>query len=312
MAMSVGIIAYGCAFPRGEVRREGRTFRVAAHDEDAITLALAAIDDAGPIPDPQAILFASLSLPYSQRVQGGLIAESLGIGPGVLLSEHTTSARAGTEALSIGIRLASEGPVLVVASEAPPAEELRSGSWPAAGAAAIVLGPIESGTEATIAVLSATTGHDVAERPGLDFRLRGAEAVEDLGVADYARAGFLAAAGAAVRHGPEGDWDTVVVEHPDDRLADRLCRDLGLPDKRWRGSAIPGREHLGAAAPILQLVDALDQCQPGQRILVVGYGGGSAADAIGMTVATASSRARLVRALGVARPIGILDLLGMG
>jgi hypothetical protein len=31
-----------------------------------------------------------------------------------------------------------------------------------------------------------------------------------------------------------------------------------------------------------------------------------------MTVATASSRARLVRALGVARPIGILDLLGMG
>ncbi len=88
--MSIGISAYGCALPSrrlpaAELRRGGgrapaglASLPVADVDEDALTLALEAVD-AVAVPDALTLLaLASTTLPYGLRVQSGLLLERLG------------------------------------------------------------------------------------------------------------------------------------------------------------------------------------------------------------------------------------------
>src|SRR5690554_4401250 len=86
-SMAIGIASYGCYFPAArlssaELRRVWaaapaglETKTVAALDEDALTLCIEAIAAAGSQPAEllSAIALGSTSLPYSQRVQAGLL-----------------------------------------------------------------------------------------------------------------------------------------------------------------------------------------------------------------------------------------------
>lgn len=227
--------------------------RRAAADEDALTMMLEAarrtlIGDER----PDRLALASLSLPYKRKVQAGLVAEALGLPKSTFCLECTTSARAATEAmraLGSGLILAHGG------SHAAGLLLAEEGS--AAGAEP--LGRI-------LAMQSA-----LAEYPGLDFVPAGEEAPRDVAVPGYAEAAYLDLVREAAR-GLEADW--LALNPPESRLGRRAAAALGF---REAAQAPAGA---GAAGPLLALAAAMASAQPGQRILLVSYGSGSAADAI--------------------------------
>lgn len=220
-----------------------------AADEDALTMMLAAARQAlPPGARPDRLALASMSLPYSRRVQAGLIAAALGLPAGTFCLECTTSARAATEAV----------------------RALGSGLVAAAGgalAAAVLLG--EGGGPATAAIEAAQSA--VAEYPGLEFTLAGEQGLRDVQVPDYAEAAYLdlvQAAAAGLKA------DLLALNPPQARLAGVAARALGYR------AAVTAPEGAGAAGPLLALFAALEQAQAGQAVLLVSYGAGSAADAL--------------------------------
>lgn len=71
--------------------------------------------------------------------------------------------------------------------------------------------------------------------------------------------------------------DLLALNPPAARLAPRAAAALGFP------RAFTAPEGAGAAGPLLALFDALEQAAPGQRVLLVSYGAGAAADALLVT-----------------------------
>ncbi|HUH06281.1 MAG TPA: hypothetical protein VML96_00605 [Egibacteraceae bacterium] len=293
----VAIASYACHFPQAAVTAEtlrtalgaaprGLTRkRVAGPDEDALTLALAAARDL-PLDDiPRGMALASMSLPYARRVQAGLLVDGLGLaGAGAFISEHTTSARAGTEALTLHAALTEGwgGRSVVVAAEAARGHagagaDARLG----AGAAALLLAP--SGGVASLL----GSEHYAAEDPGLAFSLAGEQARRDVEVPGYAAAAYQRAIGGAVDALlPALDADLarfrfVVLDVDDPRLIAKALGPAGLQDQQWRPVwPYPQTGELGAAGALVGLCVALDGAAAGDWILVLSYGGGSAADAI--------------------------------
>lgn len=224
----------------------------AAADEDALTMMLEAARRTlagGERPDRLAL--ASLSLPYSRRVQAGLIAEALGLPRTTFCVECTTSARAATEA----IRALGSGLVLA-----------HGGSH----AAGILLAERGGAGDAPLGRILAVQSA-LAEYPGLDFVPAGEEAPRDVKVPGYAEAAYLDLVREAAR-GLEADW--LALNPPEGRLGRRAAAALG-----FREAAQPP-SGAGAAGPLLALFAAMGAARPGDRILLVSYGAGSAADAI--------------------------------
>lgn len=125
------------------------------------------------------------------------------------------------------------------------------GDW----AAALLLG--DGPGEATVLAMQSALQED----PGLpgDY------------VPDYAEAAYLeilqrAAAGL--------EADLLALNPPQPRLARPAARALGF------SQAVTAPVGAGAAGPLIALRAALDQAAPGQRVLLVSYGAGSAADAL--------------------------------
>jgi hydroxymethylglutaryl-CoA synthase len=221
---------------------------VKAADEDALTMMLAAADRlALGAPRPDRLGLASTSLPYARRVQAGLIATALDLPAATFCLECTTSARAATEAiraLGTGLILAADG----------------------AYAAALLLGEAGPG----LGTIRAARGA-LAEYPGLAFTPAGATGLHDVAVPDYAEAAYLE----LVRAAAEGlRADRLALNPPTPRLGRIAARALGFAE------AVTAPPESGAAGPLLALHAALAGMAPGQTLLLVSYGAGSAADAL--------------------------------
>lgn len=266
-------------------------------DEDALTLALAASSSLAAGDVGQSITsvgIASTSLPYRRRVQGTLLIEALGLDPGVLLTEHTTSSRAGTEAL-IGhaAHVAAHGGIaMVVASEAPGGQVFDE--------SAVAVG-VRLGRQGGLAIIDGTS-HRSAEYPGLDFvPARGPRGRRDVEVADYTAEAYTALLRDAV--------GSVLAEQAVDISAMTTIVLAGVPSALARkgASAIgvaPGSSPLipyglvgdaGAAAALIGLLAALDASHEGDRILLTSYAGGSTVDAIVLTAGPQAGQAVLAR-----------------
>lgn len=217
-----------------------------AADEDALTMMLeAARQIDGPLPARLGI--ASCSLPYARRVQAGLIAAALDLPPSTFCLECTTSTRAATEAiraLGSGLLLAADGPY----------------------AAAALLAESGPGLAVIRQARSA-----LAEYPGLQFTPTGHSGVQDVAVPDYTEAAYLELVQAAAA-GLKAD--RLALNPPTPKLGHRAARALGFTD------LVLAPEGSGAAGPLIALKDALEGIAPGQSILLVSYGAGSAADAL--------------------------------
>lgn len=218
-------------------------------DEDALTLMLAAARSLPGAPQVSKLGLASMSLPYARRVQAGMVADALNLPKGTFCLECTTSARAATEAvlaLGAGLVLAADG----------------------AFGAAVLFG--DAGSAPSPAVIEATQSA-VAEYPGLEFTQAGETDVRDVQVSDYTEAAYVD----LLRAAAEGlKADLLALNPPHPRLARRAAKELGFRD------AVLAPDRAGAAGPLLALSAALKQAAPGQHVLLVSYGAGSAADAL--------------------------------
>lgn len=243
-------------------------------DEDAITLAVAAARDALTGQDRsevQALRFASTTFPFLDRLNAGVVAEALDLPQSISAMDVTGAQRAGTSALC-AVRRRER--TLIVAAEQRRAKaasqlELASGD----GAAALLMG--EGNLLARMAG-SATCNADFVDH------YRSAESRfdyqwEERWIRD---AGYLTLVPDVIaRCLRDAGVSPAEVSHfcmPSmlPRTAGALAKATGIPERAVRDNLHTVCGDTGVAHAILMLVHALEQSQPGERILVVGFGQG--------------------------------------
>lgn len=315
-----GITAYGAYVPRLRIDRAliadahrwampglrgqakgSRAF--ASWDEDAITMAVeAARDCLGDISAAGlgALRLASTTLPYADLQNAAVVAGAIGASGDLSTSDVAGSQRAGTSALLQGLKGREGG--LVIASDAPKAKAASSQEMSfGAGAAAFSLG-----TERVIASLVGSAS--VSEVFVDHFRSADASSdynweerwVRDEGYGRIVPAvvqAALADAGLAI-----GDIQHFVMPSYLRGIAEAIAKKVKFPGTV--ASALDdGIGYAGAAQALLMLARVLEDAQPGERILLVGFGQG--ADAIILETTDAISTARPKRGVSGAMADGL-------
>lgn len=307
--MALGISGYGVYLPRLRIKRDDYakawgSFAAAGvseksvlgYDEDVLTMAAKAARralESVPLPASKVSRFAlaSTSPPYAEKLLSGTVLTSLGIPNDAFASDHTTSTRAGTEALIAALEhLAARpsGNALVAIADAPAAsmwDPIEHGLG--AGAAAFVLSADE--------VLAEVDGHAsvASEHAGERFRPRDEHALRDLGVKKFSEGSYVAnttkAAGALLKRlGRKAeDYAHAVFQQPDARIPAAAAGKLGFTEAQLAAGLVSSYlGDLGAASPAVGLAAALDAARVGDRILVVSYGSGAGSDALSLRVAS--------------------------
>lgn len=316
-ATPVGITGIGVHVPR--YRLSGETLggawggpgqgerAVANHDEDSLTMAaeagLAALGAAGGA-NLDFVALASTTSPYAEKSAAAVLASVLDCEPSVAVADLGGSLRAGTTGIRLGldaVRAGSAREALIAAADmrlAPPGSEIEAVWGDAAAAVRLGTGP------GLLARLVGATVHthefsDVWRLAGARFPEQGdptfvrAYGYERL-MAEAARRLF-AETGVGAR-----EIRRAAVYAPDPRLAGPILRSIGLAEDVLPRVALLSRVgNTGVASAILALAACLEEAEPGDRILVVGYGAG--ADAL-LFEATDAVR-RLDRTRGVAAQV---------
>lgn len=246
------------------------TKAVAAADEDSVTMAHAAAQDAIQAStydrdDLGLVAYATTTPPLAEGDVAGTLAELLGLPREVAAVAHTQSPRGGVQALRDA--LAADGPALAVAADSPfgdPSEGIDHAAG--AGAVAFVAGP-----DGDVAVQD--TASYTEEYPGTRYRPQGSRDVETYGATEYERDAYRTSLAEAVA-GLDGTPDALAPTAPDGGLPYRGARAVD------GDAAVYERAHdlgdTGAASPLFGLLAAWDADET--DVAVVGYGNG--ADAV--------------------------------
>lgn len=293
-----GISSYGAYVPphrlsldalSGRAPRDGGPEKaVAWNDEDSVTMAVAAGADclAGFSRERvDALYFASTSYPFREKQGAALIARALDLGRELQATDYSNSLRAGTTALRAAADAVDAGSatcVLVIASDCrmgAPGSGLERNSGD--GAAAFLVS--KDSAIATMDASRSVTDEivDVWRSEGDDF----VHSWEDRFVVQEGYAprmaeavdGLLADGGDSV-----SDYDKVALYGPDHRSRAGVARTLGLAEGQLTDAFFGRLGNAGVAFAPLQLVAALENARPGERILVANYGDG--ADALALKV----------------------------
>jgi 3-hydroxy-3-methylglutaryl CoA synthase len=261
---------------------------VANFDEDAVTMAAAAGMDCLKGTDPQSvggIFLASTSLPYRERLNAGIVSSALNLSPQSQSADYSTSLKAGTAALLsalAGLTSEKARPLLVCAADCRLG---RMGSTQehifGDGAAAFLIG-----REDPLAVFldSYSLTYDFMDRwRSWDDKFD--KTWEDRFIRDEgytkiipeAVTGFLAKTGLK-----PADFKKIIFPCPYDREHAAIAKKLGFAPEQVQDNMISVVGDTGAAYPLMMLAAALEEAQPGDKILVASYGNGS--DVLGFEV----------------------------
>jgi len=288
-----GILAYGAYIPKRRLQRAAihaankwfapglgglaKGERAAANwDEDAVTMAVEAARDCLTGLDRaevQGLTLASTTLPFADRLNAGIVKEALTLADATRAADATGSLRAGTSALLSSLE--SGRTQLCLASDlrkARPASEceLLQGD----GAAALLVGQGEV-IARVVATHSATI--DFVDH----YRATGAEfdyGWESRWIRDegYTRllGGTLRDALAGAGIAPE-TIDHAVIPISARGVAAGLAKKLGIRAEAVADTLQANLGDTGAAHPLLMLAAVLEKAEPGQRILLAGFGQGA-------------------------------------
>ncbi len=305
--MVLGISGYGVAVPRLRIKREDyakawgsfsatgvNEKAVAGFDEDMLTLATKVGQRAlESVPLPPARItrfaFASTTPPYTEKLLSGTILAGLGAPSETYTTDHTSSTRAGTEALLAGFEHLAGNPggnALVAAADAPQAsmwDPIEHGMG--CGAVGFVLSGF-----ATLAEFEGAASV-ASEHFGERFRPREEQVTRDLNVKKFSEGSFVSnttkAASALMKklaRKPE-DYAHVVIQQPDARAPASAAGKLGFQDPQLAaGTVAVNLGDLGAASTPMGLAAALEASKAGDRILLVSYGSGAGSDALSFKV----------------------------
>ncbi|HTT34861.1 MAG TPA: hydroxymethylglutaryl-CoA synthase [Thermoplasmata archaeon] len=300
-----GIVSYGAYVPRYRITPEeiGRVWgtdgasmgqslnvvrkSVPAPDEDTITISTEALRIAllrGRI-DPQelgAVYVGSESHPYAVKPTATVVSQAVGATPNLTAADFEFACKAGTAAIQTCLGLVASGMVRYgVAigsdtSQGAPGDALEYSA--SAGGAAFIIG-----REKVIARIHRTLSYttdtpDFWRREGQRYpshsgRFTG-EPAYFRHVTECAHR-MMEAVGTSPK-----EYAHVVFHQPNGKFPQRVGRQLGFTDAQMRyGLVTPyiGNTYSGAA--LIGLANVLDVAEPGQRVLVVGYGSGAGSDA---------------------------------
>ncbi len=275
---------------------------VAAHDEDSLTMAAAAAARAMAGTGPAALYFASTSAPQYDKSSAAIIAEALDLPATVRTADFAGGGRSATSALLLA--LDSSRPALVTAGEnrlAVPGSAMEP--FTGDGAAAVLVGP-EDGLAKVVGTYSLTREFPDLWRPADDRFVRSGDARFNT-VSGY-EAGVIPAIKAALEQWglQPGDIAQAYLGAPDVRAADGVLKKLGLKGPAGVGATL-GRKTglLGCAQPLALLVSGLGEAQPGDKLLLVGYGDGLDIILLEATARAAELKGAAERAMAGAKPL---------
>lgn len=307
-----GIVSFGAYIPRYRLDRQAiaaahkwmapglrglakgaRAF--CAWDEDSVTMAVEAARDAlatrsaagGEGSGLKAIGFASTRPVYADLQASALVAGALDLPRGLRSVDSGLTQRAGTSGLLAMLKAGEEG--LFIASDAPlgkPAstQEMTFG----AGAAAFVLGSenVAARLIGSASVIEPFVDHYREAGSPYDYHWE-ERWVRDEGyarIAPEAARAALADAGLAI-----ADVQHLVMPAMLRAAAGDMVKRLG-----FAGKVVDDLQaecgYAGAAAAPLMLAKALEEAEPGDRILVIGFGQGADALVLEATASIAQAR----------------------
>ncbi|HET7874098.1 MAG TPA: 3-oxoacyl-[acyl-carrier-protein] synthase III C-terminal domain-containing protein, partial [Methylomirabilota bacterium] len=292
----IGIVSVGAYVPRYRLSGKllggvwgatggGGERAVANYDEDSLTMASEAALNALEGQDRRrvgACFLASTTPPYLEKSNATILATVADLGPEVLTADVGGSLRCGTTALRLALDMVKAGSVpqaLVSTADIRPVapgtpEETLLGD----GAGAVLVGG-----EDLIATFEGGYG---TSREFTDvWRGQGDRYLNILPDMTFVRAhGFdkfipEAVEGALKATGRKReDIAKVVLYAPDPRTHAALLKQLKFADSAMPKEPVIGRAgNTGSASCLLGLAAALDECRPGDQVLVVSYGSGAEA-----------------------------------
>jgi len=287
----IGITSYGAYVPRtrlpfsvigGRPPKEGGPERsVAWNDEDAITQGVAAAIHCLQGLDRSQVdllLFASTTLPFQEKQAAALVARVLDLGRNVQTADHSGSTRAGTTALraaSDAVKAGSARCALVIASDArmaAPKSGMEANFGDGAAAFLITDGDAIASLDDFHAVTDEVT--DVWRPAGHEF----VHTWEDRFVIQESYApnmqaaigGFLEKTGTSI-----GNYTRVALYAADARSHGGAAKTAGVSAETLQSPLFGRLGNAGAAFAPLQLVAALEDAKPGERILLANFGNGA-------------------------------------
>ncbi len=283
-----GIVAAGVHVPRfrldtddlsdawGHSQASGvESKAVAGADEDAVTMGIAAaenaLDDADL--DPADVSFLGLATttpPLAEEELAPRLVRALGLPEST--ATRTATASPASAAQVIEDALAADGPALAIAADAPEGDPADADhSFGAAGVALLI--------DDDPAVAITDVSHHSDEYPGIRFRQRASEDVETLDITTYQRTAMRESV-TAVLEDLDADLESVAaaaVYQPDGGIPYRITGDVPLDsDVVHRGVVADAIGDAGAAGVPLGLVAALESDDVGDDDTTVAafFGGG--------------------------------------
>ncbi len=293
----IGITSYGGYIPRLRLNRMSiyqgigwlapATIMVAQGersfcnwDEDSVTMAVAASQDCLVGADKSKVdglYLASTTLPFADRLNAGIVATALNLREDILTADFSSSLKAGTSALVTALEAIKSGErrsVLVTASDR---RETRAASfyemWYGDGAASVLVGD-----EGVIAEFKGahSVSYDFVDHyrgAGRRFNYTWEERwVREEGygrIIPEAINGLLAKLSISM-----DEVDRVIYPCFIERQHGTIAKIIGAAREKVMDNMHAVCGETGSAHPLVMLVRALEEAQPGERILVAGFGQG--------------------------------------
>ncbi len=304
----VGITSIGAYIPMYRLTREeiGRMWRtkgmggekaIAGYDEDTVTMAVAAAQDCIKRRQEKVngLYFATTTAPYKEKQNAAIIASVIDLDRRCATADFTNSLRAGTTALKSALDAVKSGSadsVVVIASDCRAgAPRGRFEQLLGDGAAALAIG---SGEVIAEIQGSCSIYNDFIDvwRTEADRFVRSGEGrfVDDEG---YMPAMEEVISELMKTHSLRpGDFSKIIFSASDNRQHADLGKRLGFGSSQIQDPLFSQIGNAGTAGGFIMLIDALEQANPGDRILFANYGDGSDAFLLRATEAIAGIRTK--------------------
>ncbi|MCX5837165.1 MAG: SDR family NAD(P)-dependent oxidoreductase [Deltaproteobacteria bacterium] len=264
------------------------------HDEDALTMAVAAARDCLTGKDKRAIdgsYLCSTTLPFADRQNAGILKTALNLRDDIITADFTSSLRAGTTGLLTALEVAQGGSRKHILVAAADKRETRPAyfyeMWFGDGAAAVLVGDQDVIAEFKGAYTVSYDFVDHYRGAGKRFDYMWEERwLREEGYSKFipeAVGGLFRKLGITMN-----DVQKVVFPCLFKAEHKAIAKKLGATPEKVIDTMHEVCGETGAAHPLLMLVSALEQSKPGDGILLAGFGQGC--DALYFKVTEAISK----------------------
>ncbi len=282
-----GIVSYGAYIPRYRLGKETAGWglpekAVTNFDEDSITMAVAAGRDCLNGSDREAVdglFFATTTSPYVEKQGAATVAAAIDLRRNILTNDSTNSLRAGTMAMRSALDAITAGAARqVMVTVADCRRGVPRGSFDQTsgdGAAALLFGD-------TGVIANVVDSYSVSDETLGVWRSEGDSFVSSSEDRFVLETGYLSVLPEAVSglmqrcNLTPKDITKAVFYSPDARRHGEMARKLGFGPKTQVQEPLFGKMgNTGAAYPLMLLVAALEEAEPGDKVLMASYGDGA-------------------------------------